>query len=186
MGNPNELIFLKKHLVPTSIKDEILEVGAKQVGSTSSFKDYFDGHSGYVGTDIESGEGVDVVADLLHKESMKVLDGRFGLIICCSVLEHVQNPFLAAENLTACLKDDGMIYITVPWVWRYHKYPDDYWRYSFSAIKLLFPGIDWLKQTYSTNKPDDFLTDDDENAQYHGGRKYLPYLQIHMLGRKKS
>lgn len=90
---------------------------------------------------------------------------------------------------------DGYAYIVVPWVWRYHAYPDDYFRYSWRGVSELFPGFDWLEIAYSTTVTGEFYVIDDDNksiddqlAHYKqvsgGSRKYLPYLQLHMFGRK--
>jgi hypothetical protein len=98
-----------------------------------------------------------------------------------------------AANLTRLVRPGGTLYVAVPWVWRYHPYPDDYFRFSWRGITEIFPGITWSRMAYSTTATDEFfdITGDgvgiDNNlAKYvetpKGGRKYLPYLQVHMLG----
>ena len=112
-----------------------------------------------------------------------------------SVLEHVRKPWVFAEHLSSLVAPDGYAYIVVPWVWRYHAYPDDYFRYSWRGVSELFPGFDWLEIAYSTTVTGEFYVIDDDNksiddqlAHYKqvsgGSRKYLPYLQLHMFGRK--
>ena len=32
---------------------------------------------------------------------------------------------------------------TTPWVWKIHGYPDDYWRYTPSAVRQVFSFMDW-------------------------------------------
>ena len=95
-----------------------------------------------------------------------------------------------AANLTRLLRRGGALYVAVPWVWRYHPYPDDYFRFSWRGIAELFPQIAWTRQAYSTNLNDEFFDVGDgiDNglAKYvnaaTGQRKYLPYLQVHMFG----
>jgi SAM-dependent methyltransferase len=124
-----------------------------------------------------------------------LVDEHFALVICCSVLEHVRRPWTMAQNLMQIMRPGGALYVAVPWVWRYHAYPDDYFRFSWRGIAELFPGVVWLKLAYSTNLPDEFIEIqgdgsgiDDGLAKYvdtaTGSRKYLPYLQVHMLGIK--
>ena len=61
MGDINQLIYLKT-LIP-SVDGPVLEIGSKDYGSTSSFRDTYRGVE-YVGLDMEPGPGVDIVADL--------------------------------------------------------------------------------------------------------------------------
>jgi SAM-dependent methyltransferase len=105
----------------------------------------------FVGIDIFPGPNVDVVADICAKDFLRKhskLSGRFGLVICRALLEHVKNPFDAAKNITSLLRPGGHLYYAGPWVWGYHPYPDDYWRISFSALKVLFPDVEWTSTWY--------------------------------------
>lgn len=80
----------------------------------------------------------DIVGDI-HK--MPFADNSIDAIICSSVLEHVTNPFLAAEEIYRTLKPDGQIYLYVPFLYYYHPEPGyygDYWRFTEEAIRELF------------------------------------------------
>ena len=66
------------------------------------------------------------------------------------MLEHTPKPWAIAENIGRLLRPGGMLYISVPWVWRYHAYPDEYFRFSPRAVQVLFPGMEWTRATYST------------------------------------
>jgi hypothetical protein len=46
---------------------------------------------------------------------------------------------------------DGTIFVLVPFVWRIHAYPNDYWRMSPAAIRSIFPDIGWLKLKFVTD-----------------------------------
>ena len=112
--------------------------------------------NGFTGIDIEEGLNVDVVADLCESsfpQNHPELVNKFGLVVCGALLEHVRNPFDAARNVTALIRPTGCLYYVGPWVWGYHAYPDDYWRFSFSGLRALFPQIEWVEWWYSgTNK----------------------------------
>ena len=41
------------------------------------------------------------------------------------------------------IKSNGKLFWTTPWVWRIHGYPDDYWRYTPSAVKQIFSSMNW-------------------------------------------
>jgi SAM-dependent methyltransferase len=186
MGDANQLSFLQ-HYIP-SVDGAVLEVGSKQYGSTSSFRDYYRGVD-YVGADMEAGEGVDVVHDFVDGGYEFMNAKPFALVICCSVLEHVRSPQLFAHNITRTLRQDGRIYLSIPWVWRYHAYPDDYWRFSWRGIEELFPLIEWQERVFSTTVPGEFIQAkpeaDNALAMMIGGRKYLPYLMLNMIGRRR-
>lgn len=194
MGDINQVTFLKKFV--QNADGPILEIGSKDYGSTSSFRDYFPDNP-YVGLDLEEGKGVDVIQDLT--QGIGSLEANsFGLIICCSVLEHTDKPWVMADNITRLMRPGGKIYMSVPWVWRYHAYPDDYFRFSFRGVIALFPELHWDTPYYSTTCPGEFIAVTPENlgvdndmaasgpAINGGQRKYLPYLMVNMIGTKRS
>lgn len=41
------------------------------------------------------------------------------------------------------------IFVSVPFVWRYHAYDKDYWRMTKDGIKALFPRIEWQHLMYA-------------------------------------
>ncbi len=100
-----------------------------------------------VGMDMLAGPGVDVVIDL--EEALPEGLGTFRHIECMSVLEHSRRPWLLAANLERLLEPGGTIFVSVPFVWRNHAYPSDYWRMTTEAIRSLFPGIDWAELRYA-------------------------------------
>lgn len=98
------------------------------------------------GVDMLPGDGVDLVHDL--ENNLPVSAGMFDHIDCVSVLEHVQRPWKMAEALEACLVDGGTILVCVPFVWRIHAYPNDYWRMTAAALEVLFPSVQWVRRKY--------------------------------------
>lgn len=193
MGDVNQLNYVKRH-VP-SVSGPVLEIGSKDYGSTPRYRDIYPGCE-YVGADMEPGQNVDVVVDLTSGTG-GLQKNHFALAICCSVLEHVRKPWLFAENLASLLRDGGSLCMSVPWVWRYHAYPDDYFRFSWRGIIELFPGFTWRHICYSTNLTDEFIAIplenpgvDNQMAKFihtpSGKRKYLPYLNVNMIGDKTS
>lgn len=88
------------------------------------------------------------------------------------------------------VRPGGFVYVAVPWVWRYHPYPDDYWRFPFSGIRELFAGVDWTEQVYSTSREGEFVPaqsgEDNAMAVMVGERKFLPYLELHSLGVRRN
>lgn len=95
-----------------------------------------------VGVDMLDGPGVDHVINMEGRipESL----GTFDHIDCDSVVEHSRNPWKLAANIERLLNPGGTLFVSVPFVWRIHAYPDDYWRMTPEAVRLLFPKIEWV------------------------------------------
>jgi SAM-dependent methyltransferase len=188
MGDVNQRLFLTRAL--PAVSGPILEVGSRDYGSTENWREVYPGND-YLGVDLSEGKNVDRVVDFVAGTG-GLPQEHFALIICCSVLEHVPRPWVMAENMTRVLRPGGALYIAVPWVWRYHPYPDDYFRFSWRGVAELFPRVKWSRQVYSTTVADEFFDAaegvDNSLAKMivtpTGQRKYLPYLQVHMLGLK--
>lgn len=192
MGDQNQLLYLQR-FVP-EVDGAILEIGSKDYGSTVPFRKHIK-HREYVGLDMADGAGVDVVGDL-SKDMCGFSESQFALIICCSVLEHVEKPWLMAQNISRLTAPAGRVYMSVPWVWRYHAYPDDYFRFSWRGIETLFDNLTWEHRLYSTTVIGEFVeisetVKDGDNRMAvvaevapEQQRKYLPYLMVNMLGRK--
>ena len=188
MADVNQVLYLAK-LVP-SVSGSVLELRIKGHPDASSFRDHYR-QNDYVGIEMD-----DANADLLIELANRIdgsPDDHFSLAACCSVLEHVRRPWVLADQLTRILRPGGTLFMSVPWVWGYHPCPDDYFRYSWRGIIELFPAFEWDNIFYSTNVEDEFYGAerefDDNMAQFadtpNGRRKYLPYLQLLMLGKKK-
>lgn len=193
MGDINQRLYLEAHLPPTS--KSVLEIGSKDYGNTTSFRSFFSS-SRYIGVDLDAGKNVDVQLDLC--ESTGELErNSFDLVICCSVLEHVKYPWKMANNISLLLREGGYLFISVPWVWRYHPYPDDYFRFSMNGIKSLFENVEWHSAHYSTTIENQFVEITDDfieienkltfiNRDKNPARQNLPFMMINMIGQKRA
>lgn len=144
----------------------VLVVGSKLYPTRPNWRDWQpDG----LGVDMEAGDGVDFVANLEHGPLPK----PFEHIECTSVLEHTQRPWKAAENIERMLVHGGSIFLSVPWVWNFHGYPQDLWRFSHLTLPILFPSIDWKVIRYAHG---DVLTDSERSPKKKDG--LLPKTQV--------
>lgn len=133
-------------------------------------------HPDGIGVDMLRGTGVDVVADI---ESAP-LPTLFSHIECLSVLEHTQRPWKVAEHLTQMLRAGGSMFLSVPWVWRFHGYPSDYWRFSHMTLPILFPAIDWKVVRYAVNG----TLVESERSPKTGAYGILPKMELMAFGVK--
>ena len=147
MTSKKEISVLKNHYkkYQLNVDGETLIVGSKLYENSYDRRHWY---ANVTGIDFQAGEGVDVVHDIQHYIVINGGVKMFDHIDCCSVLEHVENPWRAALNLQRVLKKGGTILLSVPFVWRVHGYPDDYWRFTKSGIKSIFDEIDWVSLGY--------------------------------------
>ena len=86
------------------------------------------------------GDYPDIICDICSDVSG--LEKKYDKIICIAILEHVYDPTAAVANLKKMLKDDGVIYGYVPYLYYYHAPKDlkfqDYFRFSKDALAYLF------------------------------------------------
>jgi SAM-dependent methyltransferase len=144
MGDRNQLRFGQRHL--RLFRAPCLEIGSRDGGHTVSFRDALAAPAGdYLGVDMEPGPGVDVVLDLTGDFSLvsRRLPVPFATIFCLSVLEHCRQPFRMAETIRRLLAPGGVLFVSVPFAWEIHRFPDDYWRFTPEAVRLLFPDIEF-------------------------------------------
>ena len=143
MGDVNQHQFVLAQ--KGGLSGPFLEIGSRDYGNTQNLRSLFPGKT-YVGVDLSDGTGVDQMLDLTKPfdEIDQALQGqRFGTIFSLSVMEHCDNPFIMADNMTRLLKPGGQIVLSVPFAWKFHGYPSDYWRFTKEGVKKLFPGILW-------------------------------------------
>lgn len=84
-------------------------------------------------------------------------DASFDCVICLEVLEHVADPFAAAQELQRILRPGGSLFLTVPFLHGYHgkmasrsaahdDFPD-YWRFTHQGLQKLFGSMRDLEVT---------------------------------------
>jgi len=72
-------------------------------------------------------------------------DNCYDLVLLDQILEHVEDPFKAVEEIRRILKPGGTLVAAVPFLFYIHPTPDDFWRFTESGIRKLcekFSGVD--------------------------------------------
>ncbi len=95
-----------------------------------------------VHSDLQDGEGIDLVGDLTLPEFLQELRARkFGSVICTNLLEHVPNRDEIARSLVEAVKPGGRLLVTCPQQFPYHPDPiDTLYRPTPDDLASLFPG----------------------------------------------
>lgn len=153
--------FLSKHQVK---QGRTLVVGSKVYGNKLDRRTVY---PDAIGVDLFEGDGVDITHDL--ETPLPDDMGMFDHVDCCSVLEHVKRPWRLCENVEAVMTDGATILLQVPFVWRVHDYPGDYWRFTTESFEILFPSIKWIRTGYLM----DTLFKHGTLSLDKGGKKYL-------------
>jgi hypothetical protein len=94
-----------------------------------------------VGIDILAGDGVDRVLDMEGEIPSDL--GMFDHVECMSVLEHSPRPWLITRNIERVMNVGATLFLTVPFVWDYHPYSSDYFRFTQEGVRALFSQIEW-------------------------------------------
>lgn len=64
-----------------------------------------------------------------------------GTALLLSVLEHVERPWLAIDDLHAVMAVGGLVFVSVPWAFPTHHGPKDCFRYSPDGLRGLFADV---------------------------------------------
>jgi SAM-dependent methyltransferase len=92
-------------------------------------------YSNVVNAEIVDYPTTDVLA---FADALPFKDNSFDAVISLNVLEHVPNPFAAADELQRVLKPGGDLYVAVPFLQPFHGYPNHYYNMTTSGLKGLF------------------------------------------------
>ena len=87
--------------------------------------------------DREAGEGTDFALDIT-KEQVPLPDGSQDHIFLFNILEHLASPDAALREAHRLLKQGGTVNGTIPFLLNVHRNPEDYARYTDTALAALF------------------------------------------------
>jgi SAM-dependent methyltransferase len=117
------------------IHGKVLDVG---VGSWSYPRQLLGKTCEYTSTDCFSHPNVDVVSDI-HNLNLTFSPGYFDFVLCLDVLEHIQRPQEALQQIHTLLKDGGILLLTMPFNYPLHEnqFSRDYWRFTSQGLHQL-------------------------------------------------
>jgi SAM-dependent methyltransferase len=78
---------------------------------------------------------LDCTCDL--NQPLPFQEASFDTIIISEVLEHIANPEMIWSEMARTLKHNGKILLSVPFLYRIHEAPYDYYRYTEFALRYL-------------------------------------------------
>ena len=72
-------------------------------------------------------------------------DGCFDMVLASQVIEHTVNPWKFCEELQRVVKEGGLLQIEAPQSFPYHAEPYDFFRFTFTGMRSLFPYCEVVK-----------------------------------------
>lgn len=145
-----------------------------------------------IGCDMSQGDGVDLVLDItapLSAITSAFQNKAFDTVFCVSVLEHIPDVFNACKNISSLLHPGGALFVSVPFIFRYHGYPGDFWRFTPEAVTYLFPDIDFedYKHSFiSTLEQDDRMSLKNRNLEKMNRFLFRPKSREEKIARKQA
>ena len=130
---------LLRHAAPMT-KGVLLDVGCGRKPYEAIFKPFV---SEYIGienetTYVETADAESSAADYYYDGSrLPFDDSSFDTIISVSVFEHTPDPQFLFKEMTRVLKHGGIMIIHVPFSFRLHEEPHDYYRFTCHALRAL-------------------------------------------------
>ena len=129
--------FLKNH---GTKQTQILDVGAGSHNLSEIYQEI--DKSNYYTLDIDNKDYVDIVCDLTVQQP---LSETFDVIICLNVMEHIFEIDNFLTNCLGMLKPGGHFVFSVPYHSAMHFLPNDYFRYSYMALRNLMTNHNLLE-----------------------------------------
>jgi len=116
-------------------RGRLVDIGCGTKPFAPLFAPYVDEH---VGVDLPSGpHGTDAVDVIGSAYDTTLEDGSFDVVLCSEVLEHLETPLVAIEEMHRLLRTDGIVILTVPFFWHIHEAPRDFYRYTKFGLRYL-------------------------------------------------
>lgn len=143
--------YLRKRVLPSLAKDFHLEKRYRELAQTVNakggrvlvigsgdkvayYKSLFHACE-VVCSDVHLGLDADCVIDA---HEIPFPDGFFDLVFAAQVLEHTMNPWKVAQEAQRVTKIGGRIQMEAPQNYPYHGQPYDFFRFTFTGLRILF------------------------------------------------
>jgi len=121
-----------KKLSTLSIDGDILDIGGS---NRSGYHELLKGDHTITTANIDAAYGVDRVFDA--EVTWPVEDASYDAVLFINVLEHLYGHTVALQEAARVLRKGGSVYIVVPFLFNVHGSPNDYFRYTKSALTRL-------------------------------------------------
>lgn len=134
-------LFLLDCLLRCDISGVLVDIGCGQKPYRTLFASHVSQH---IGIDLEdSRHGMSQVDVIGTAYNTNLPDAVCDVVLCTEVLEHLERPVDAVHEMNRILKPDGVLILTVPFIWPVHEQPRDFYRYSEYGLKFIFESANF-------------------------------------------
>lgn len=124
-------------LLPAGSKVLIIGTGEK----TTYYKNKFS-HCEVITSDVHNEFKPDYIFDGHY---IPFVENCFDLVLAAQVIEHTINPWQFCQEMQRVTKVGGLLQIEAPQTFPYHAEPYDFFRFTFTGMRSLFPKCEVLK-----------------------------------------
>ena len=123
------------------VQGRVLDVGC----GDKPYGVWLDKQVEHVGIDVVPGPEVDILIE--PDAQWPVESSAFDAVFCAQALEHVADLEQAVGEIDRVLVPEGLLIVTVPFIYNFHTQPggSDYRRFSLDGLKQLFAGYEILE-----------------------------------------
>lgn len=125
-----ELLDIALHSLSHRMRGRVLEIGAGRSRRRGHFLPPIQAADQWLYTDLALDLRPDFLSDVT---TLPCRDHTFDTILCLEVLEYLENPRAAMQEMRRVLKPGGLLILSLPFLHRWDT-PHDYWR-------LTAPGL---------------------------------------------
>lgn len=124
------------------IKNDNNKIKILNIGSGGEIgKLIYDNFENIHSIDINPERNPNQILDICDNDFLKKLNFEPNLVCCFEVLEHTKNPIKAIDNIYNILNKNDKALISVPFIFHIHDEPNDYFRFTFHGLKMLFSNF---------------------------------------------
>tara|TARA_B100000029_G_scaffold476947_1_gene521518 strand:- start:11452 stop:12084 length:633 start_codon:yes stop_codon:yes gene_type:complete len=124
------------------LKGTILDIGGKKIDKRGKFKPNQYLTIFYLNNDKKSNPDY-----FLDANSFKIKEQKFDYFFLSEVLEHLEDPSLSIQSAHSILKENGIGFISMPFMYRKHPDPIDMQRWTDTKILKIFEENKFIVQT---------------------------------------
>lgn len=117
-----------------ALKGDVLDVGGKKDNKRGSFRPNLNLNMFYLNNDQATNPDFCLDANNFHEKIKK----KFDYFFFAEILEHLDNPNQAINSLNNILKDGGVGFVSMPFMYRKHDDPKDMQRWTDTKLMESF------------------------------------------------
>ncbi|MEI2419034.1 class I SAM-dependent methyltransferase [Arthrospira platensis SPKY2] len=142
--------LLRYYIEQMNISGKALEIGGHKLSKSASQYFPFPRFEYYDLNLDKSDIPNTIIADITDANNID--DNSFDIIFSSDVFEHINRPWLAAQEIERILKPGGIVVTVTLWSWRNHPCPIDYWRFSPECLEFLFGNLQTIEKGYDLSQ----------------------------------